>query len=84
MESTNGGDGRAREGRTTLARFVFSYYSDGKLYTYMESTPREDRIEEENAGSGYLGFWLRCKSEVLGVIGDGYITDLYTDEQFRI
>lgn len=66
-----------------MARFVFTS-DDGTLY--MESTREEDRIEDENAGSGYLDFWLRVKTALTDAqnTGDGLITDLDTGEEFRI
>lgn len=65
-----------------MARFVFTNVN-GK---YMESTREEDRIEDENAGSGYLAFWTRVKTALMVAhdMSDGLITDLDTGEEFKI
>ncbi len=69
-----------------MARFVFTAHDPETAETldYKESTPREDKIERENYGSGYLAFWLRCKADWIGKDYRGVISDLDTGEEWEI
>lgn len=75
-----------------MARYVFSIVVNGACVYYDESTAEQDRADAgltEFGGSGYLGFWRKCK-EVLfefnrlldAVSGMKHLGDLIPDVQY--